>query len=137
MPEHPKTAILRYIAQNTGNPTAIKLSIDNIEYEHTHQKINNKDIFVCTVTYSMNQKKNIIIILDFENINKLSDVDKLMLHIASISKNRSDILIKIIKIAGFCSTVKNSADIVVRSNRKDAVDHYISYFVGKMEANKN
>jgi len=38
--------------------------------------------------------------------------------------------IEIIKFAGHASTMKDTADIVVRSTRNDAVDHYIGFYLG-------
>ena len=87
-------------------------------------------------------REHIIIVVDRENISKDADIERLEKHITNISnilhssQNESDrnIQLTTIKIAGYCSTVKKDVDIVVRSNRKDAVDHYISYYVGKLES---
>ena len=38
--------------------------------------------------------------------------------------------IEIVKFAGHASTMKDTADIVVRSTRNDAVDHYIGFYLG-------
>jgi len=73
---------------------------------------------------------DIIIIVDFENVQKL---DQLALLYDVVIPDKD---IHIVKIAGFCSCVKHNADIVVRSNRKDAVDHYISYLIGLLESGK-
>ena len=69
----------------------------------------------------------IIVMVDLENISKYEDIYNLTQFVKKY-KN-----IVMIKVAGFCSTVKTSADIIVRSNRKDAVDHYISYYIGMLE----
>jgi hypothetical protein len=71
----------------------------------------------------------IIVIVDYENISKQSEISKLNTYLETNS-----IVSKVIKVAGFCSNVKTTADIVVRSNRSDAVDHYISYLTGKLES---
>lgn len=75
---------------------------------------------------------NVVIIIDFENMSKANDLTKLLEFIENKNKSKQ---ISIIKVAGYCSSMKTAADIVVRSNRKDAVDHYISYFIGILEAN--
>jgi len=71
----------------------------------------------------------IIVIVDYENISKQSEISKLNTYLETNS-----IVSKVIKVAGFCSNVKITADIIVRSNRSDAVDHYISYLTGKLES---
>lgn len=270
MTEHPKSAVYRHMAQNIENPDATQLVINDVNYEHVHQPIDNKNIFTCIITCTMNKKcytvtsdsyltkkdaekdafdalykliqkkiktkksekdtdstdstseekksinkqdstksmfkksadqisnlskqinsidissssltesssttyphltesnlcsksvsrdddeisirkqknktewkeditgtnlsKTIIVVVDFENICKQSDINKLSTHIKSFMSQQQELIIKVIKIAGFCSSVKNTADIVVRSNRNDAVDHYISYLVGKLES---
>jgi hypothetical protein len=70
----------------------------------------------------------IIVIVDFENISCLDQVAQL--YNVVIPKKT----IYVVKVAGFCSSVKQNADIIVRSNRKDAVDHYISYLIGLLES---
>ena len=42
-----------------------------------------------------------------------------------------------LKFAGFCNARAKTANIVVRSNRADAVDHYISYLIGLLEMKTN
>jgi hypothetical protein len=39
--------------------------------------------------------------------------------------------IEVIKFAGKSSSMKGTADVVVNSTRKDAVDHYIGYYLGQ------
>jgi hypothetical protein len=46
------------------------------------------------------------------------------------AKPQSHPSIEIIKFAGHASTMKDTADIVVRSTRNDAVDHYIGFYLG-------
>jgi len=70
----------------------------------------------------------IIVIVDFENISRLDEIAHLY-NVVVPGK-----AIYIVKVAGFCSSVKQNSDIVVRSNRKDAVDHYISYLIGLLES---
>lgn len=38
--------------------------------------------------------------------------------------------VSVIKFAGKISTLKATADVIVNSTRKDAVDHYIGYYIG-------
>lgn len=73
----------------------------------------------------------LFIIIDLENISKV-DINSIALAIDS-NPQLAQKHMRIIKIAGFCSSVKSSADIIIRSNRKDAVDHYISYLIGVIE----
>lgn len=68
------------------------------------------------------------VIVDFENVSKQNEIS-LLYDVVIPGKT-----IHIVKIAGFCSSVKQNSDIVVRSNRKDAVDHYISYLIGLLES---
>jgi len=87
---------------------------------------------------NIDMRNYVVIIIDYENICKQSEITKLANYINNVVENRkNEINAKIIKIAGFCSNVKNGADIIVRSNRSDAVDHYISYLIGKLESNVN
>jgi len=79
--------------------------------------------------------KTIYVLIDLENVPKIN-VDTIE-KVVNSNKNLSGYNLKIAKIAGFCSTVTNFADFVVRSNRKDAVDHFITYIVGMIEAVKN
>lgn len=73
-------------------------------------------------------KKNIIIIIDYENVSNQKEIEKLY---NSLNNNSN---VKIIKIVSYASPLKNNldnnCDIIVRSNRKDAVDHYIGYYIG-------
>ncbi|VBB17754.1 hypothetical protein YASMINEVIRUS_217 [Yasminevirus sp. GU-2018] len=75
----------------------------------------------------------VYVVVDLENIAK---IDKSTIE-SAVRSNPTMIqkTVEIIQVAGFCSSVKSSADIVVRSNRKDAVDHYIGYLIGLLEAN--
>ena len=73
------------------------------------------------------------VVVDLENIAK---IDKSMIESAVKSNSTmTKKTVEIVQVAGFCSSVKSSANIVVRSNRKDAVDHYIGYLIGLLEAN--
>lgn len=73
-----------------------------------------------------------VVIVDYENVSKESEIIKLEKYIKGLLNGGTSI--RIVKIAGHFSTVKKSADIVVISNRNDAVDHYISYYIGRLEA---
>lgn len=81
-------------------------------------------------------REQIVVIVDYENISKQSEITKLTAFLEAIYM-KSNISSNLIKVAGFCSNVKNTADIIVRSNRGDAVDHYISYLTGKLESSEN
>jgi len=83
----------------------------------------------------MDLTKTIVVIVDSENICKQSDINRLTSHLDLFMYQQQEISVKVVKVAGFCSSVKNTADIVIRSNRNDAVDHYISYLIGKLESN--
>jgi hypothetical protein len=77
------------------------------------------------------------ILIDYENISDDKEIAKLENYINTLKKSKMSRIknktIKIKKIAGFFSSKKNKADIVVRSNRKDAVDIFMVYYVGKLE----
>lgn len=73
----------------------------------------------------------IYVIVDIENISKQEQI----LQCKNLKVVNKDV--RVLKIAGFCSTVTQYADIIVRSNRKDAVDHYISYVIGILESGKS
>jgi hypothetical protein len=94
-------------------------------YDITHENSNNND---------SDLSNTIVVIVDFENVSNKNDIIKLTQFVKTTKKNKTKHDIKMVKIAGYCSTVKSTADIVVRSNRKDAVDHYISYYIGLLEA---
>jgi len=76
----------------------------------------------------LTQNIKILIIVDYENISKSAEIIKL----TNLKKDNMEI----IKVTGYCSSanLKKEADIVVRSNGKDAVDHYISFMVGYIKA---
>ena len=87
--------------------------------------------------------KKLLILIDFENINSKSEMEKLhenLSHIKVIEVidsedelNTQEITkdIELIKFAGKASSVKTDANIIVKSTRKDAVDHYIGFYLGK------
>ncbi len=99
--------------------------------------IKDKNCEISLVDPVMDLSKIIVVIVDFENISKQSDIIKLTQFIKDAMNYESEYCIKMVKIAGYCSSVKGTADIVVRSNRKDAVDHYVSYYIGLLEAQPN
>lgn len=91
------------------------------------KKIKNQ-ITLSDVLYDIktDMKKNInkpIVLVDYENVSTSKQITLL-----ETLQNMT-----IIKIAGFCSPMKSTADIIVRSNRNDAVDHFIGYMVGAIE----
>lgn len=128
-------------SSSTGTPASISVPIpiptsvlkDDDEISMRKQK--NRTEWKDDIT-GTDMTKTIIVIVDFENICKQSDIIKLTNYIKHYMQSQQEFTVRIVKIAGFCSSVKNSADIVVRSNRSDAVDHYISYLVGKLEVSK-
>lgn len=103
-----------------------KTIVNHIIKFDTIQKINN--IFDIMNTDDMSNM--VFVIVDFENISNLNQVARLN-NVKIPTKN-----VHIVKVAGFCSSVKQNADIVVRSNRNDAVDHYIGYLIGLLESRK-
>ncbi len=84
----------------------------------------------------MDLTNQIIVLVDFENVAN-DQITKLNNSIKYIMKKNKDIIIKMLTFAGFCNTRSKFANIVVRSNRLDAVDHYISYYVGLLEMKIN
>lgn len=77
--------------------------------------------------------KTIIVMIDFENIGKMETNEINTVAINSMKKNR-DIKIIVMNFVSYCNTAVIHADIVVRSNRKDATDHYIGYCIGILES---
>jgi hypothetical protein len=102
----------------SNHPDASKTSQIAIEKMITGEELN----------LTVDMKNLVYVIVDIENISKQDQLSQLNLI------KIPDKVVKILKIAGFCSTVTNHANIIVRSNRKDAVDHYISYIVGQLES---
>ena len=103
-----------------------KINNDSIPKNNNN---NNNNSFIFDMLKSgIDLSTKVIIIVDFENISRLDDVAKLY----DVVIPNKDVIV--LKVAGFCSSIKHNADIVVRSNRKDAVDHYISYLVGLLES---
>lgn len=113
---------------NNNNANDIIINIDNDNGNDNEHDTNDNDIQYNNI--------NILIIVDYENISKY-DILKLENYVVRLSNilNNNNKTIKIIKIAGYCSSNKKNANIIVRSNRKDAVDHFISYYIGKIESN--
>lgn len=100
----------------------------NLDLELDNKKSFDLSDEINKLKLTRNKNKTVYVLIDFENIPKLDDIA--LLNNFKI-ENKT---IKVLKIAGFCSGVKANADIIVRSNRKDAVDHYISYMVGLLES---
>ena len=81
--------------------------------------------------------KTIVVMIDYENVGQ-TEAKKISTIAANLMSNfYRDIKIKVLKFVGYCNTAAIYADIVVRSNRKDAADHYIGYCVGVLESQSN
>jgi hypothetical protein len=79
--------------------------------------------------------KKLLILIDHENISDSKEHTKLdkflsTVQVKTTDNDNTDNGIEVIKFASHGSTVKDKTDIVVRSTRKDAVDHYIGYYLG-------
>lgn len=104
------------------------LNHNNLNHDNMdHIKLDSEDINN-NIIDSDRENKIVYLIVDYENISNDKEIKKLYQYINT--KQDSANHYKIIKIAGYCSSVKSKADIVVRSNRCNAVDHYISYYIG-------
>jgi hypothetical protein len=88
--------------------------------------------------------KYLLILIDYENVSVDKEIEKLMQFLTRVSyvdlndtyegysdSETEEAPIEVIKFAGHSSSMKAKADIVVRSTRKDAVDHYIGFYLGK------
>jgi hypothetical protein len=94
---------------------------------------NNEDVVI---------DKNLLILIDYENVSNANQLQKLDTFLKNIifvgeednmdNMDNTDKCINIIKFAGCASSMKDNADIVVKSTRKDAVDHYIGFYLGQM-----
>lgn len=96
--------------------------------------------------------RNLLILIDYENVSVSKEIDRLKRYLQRVkvrlptdydgysdsnsdSDSESDSShvtesIQVIKFAGHASSMKDTADVVVRSTRRDAVDHYIGYYLG-------
>lgn len=92
--------------------------------------------------------RNLLILIDYENVSVSKEIDRLKRYLQRVnvriptdydgylvSNSESDSShvtesIQVIKFAGHASSMKDTADVVVRSTRRDAVDHYIGYYLG-------
>jgi hypothetical protein len=90
--------------------------------------------------------KYILILIDYENVSVDKEIDRLMQFLDRVShidlnnlyedrhancSESSEPPTEVIKFAGHASSMKNNADIVVKSTRRDAVDHYIGFYLGR------
>lgn len=68
---------------------------------------------------------DVYILVDYENINKIPNLEKLA------AKNTG---LKLLKFAGHChpKALAGKSNFVIESSIKDAVDHYISFYIGKL-----
>lgn len=99
------------------------------------ENLNNENMPDIDNSYSNVRFGTIIhVIVDYENISCKNEISHLEQFINTLKEKRNDITIFLHKIAGYCSNVKKDATIVVRSNRRDAVDHYISYMIGTINS---
>ncbi len=71
--EHPKSAILRYIAQTINDPSAVKVSIDKMDYDHSYRQRENKNIYVAVVFCTINS--DVCIVKSSEYLTK-KDAEK-------------------------------------------------------------
>lgn len=113
--------ILEYLHQNNR----LTSNVPNITHISNNIKNNEQDIINNII---LNDNINSLIIIDHDNVSKDSDILKL----ENFVKVKMNNISFIIKISSYISSTKNTADIIVRSSRKDAVDHYISYLIGKI-----
>ena len=67
----------------------------------------------------------VYVLVDYENINKISNLENLVI------RNKGIILLK---FAGHChpKALVGKSNYVIESSIKDAVDHYISFYIGKL-----
>jgi hypothetical protein len=85
----------------------------------------NKTVNQMNNRFTLSHK--VIVVIDYENCSKKSEIDRLFKYFSSCESEN-----KIVRIAGYMSSVKDTADIVVRSSRNDAVDHFISFYIGQI-----
>ncbi len=67
---------------------------------------------------------HIYVLVDYENINKISKLQKM--------KAQSTQEICVLTFAGHCNSKSLKSNFVIESSIKDAVDHYISFYIGKL-----
>ena len=67
----------------------------------------------------------IYVLVDYENINRISNLEKIVLSHKTIT---------LLKFAGHCHprALVGQSNYVIESSIKDAVDHYISFYIGKL-----
>ena len=88
-------------------------------------KKNEMSYAVDNVEYSIN---GIYVLVDYENINKISNLEKL------VTLNDK---VTLLKFAGHChpKALAGQSNYVIESSIKDAIDHYISFYIGKLVHN--
>jgi len=77
-----------------------------------------------------NLTNQIIVLIDYENISN-EETNKFKKSI-KIMRDKN-INVQMLTFAGYNNPRSNTADVIVESKRKDAVDHFISYYVGMLE----
>ena len=144
--------------QNTSNTSDIKIIInrhllilidyENVSNEKEMRKLEDFLTKVNVLGIMDNSRSDSPVMSDFsddddysnyEDILELSEESNVQSNKFEELANSSDSLddywmgkgIEIIKFAGYTSSMKAKADVVVKSTRKDAVDHYISFYLGK------
>lgn len=77
--------------------------------------------------YGLNIVHDTLIIVDYENVSAKHEISKLDTLQKVLNMDRH---CDVVKFAGKLSPVSHLSDIVVESTRKNAVDHYISFYLG-------
>ena len=113
------------------------------EQRRLRQSGNDRTSVLLSDTVIINKK--LLILIDYENVSHTYQHKQLSGFLNNVmfddtSDDRRcaysaehDFLsepVSVIKFAGKISTLKATADVIVNSTRKDAVDHYIGYYVG-------
>ena len=142
-----------FASKKDANQNACKKIYTRVTSENTYP--DKPDSAKTTQTYSGTTEpdimidKYLLILIDYENVSVDKEIAKLMSFLTRVSyvdlndkyegysdSESEDQPIEVIKFAGHSSSMKAKSDIVVRSTRKDAVDHYIGFYLGqRMGAN--
>lgn len=81
---------------------------------------------------ALNLTDHIIVLIDYENMSNKAIIE-LQQAAKKIMRDNRDIKIQMLKFASRQNSRAGAADVIVNSDKKDAVDHYISYCVGLFE----
>jgi hypothetical protein len=112
--------------KDANKDVCIKIYTDLLKNINDNDKIIKKNSSKSKVNSKLKIEKDLLILIDYENVSEVKQLKKLDTFLSDIDTN-----VEIIKFAGHASSMKNSADIVVKSTRSDAVDHYISFYLGQ------